>query len=117
MKTPVIYETRVVSSSDRPDSISIEELANGAFKKSLKAYVDRNNVEDCRAASDWLIKQYKALDMVFPSKAAVASEEIRCLKGQVTELENKNAALEDELREVKANAEEFRGGKPRGVGL
>ena len=87
----------MVSSSDRPDSISIEELANGAFKKSLKAYVDRNNVEDCRAASDWLIKQYKALDMVFPSKAAVASEEIRCLKGQIAELENENARIKDDL--------------------
>ena len=117
MKAPVIYETRVVSSSDRPDSVSIEELANGAFKKSLKAYVDRKNAEDCKAASDWLINQYKALELVFPSKAVVASEEIKCLKGQVAELENKNAALEDEVREAKANAEEFRGGKPRGVGL
>jgi len=99
MKTPVIYETRVVSSSDRPDSISIEELANGAFKKSLKAYVDRNNAEDCRAASDWLINQYKALELVFPSKAVVASDEIKYLKGRVAELENENAVLAQKREE------------------
>ena len=100
----------MVSSSDRPDSVSIEELANGAFKKSLKAYVDRKNAEDCKAASDWLINQYKALELVFPSKAVVASEEIKYLKGRVAELENEVALVKGD-REAYQKALQEKGAK------
>jgi len=87
MRTETIQ--RQLIENVRSDSIAVEELANGAFKKSLKVYVDSRSAKDCQAASDWLINQYKALNLIFPSKARAASDEEKYLRGQVAELEAK----------------------------
>lgn len=97
MRTETV--TREITEVARPDSMTVEELANGAFKKSLKTYVDRRDKKDCAEASDWLIAQFKALSLIFPSKAAVAGDEVKCLKGQLAEADLEIAKLTDQRAE------------------
>ena len=106
MKPVNLAEIRVVNSTERDASWRVEELASGAWKLEFKAHVNRGDKEDCAQSIDWAVNMEKALRAVFPSKAQNATDEIKYLKGRVAELENKNAALEDEVREAKANAEE-----------
>ena len=101
-----IYTTRQLVATERPDSLVLKRLAKGKFGYEAKIYFDSDKKEATAKMIDKFIALDKSLKMVFPMEDVEVADEVKYLKSQVAELEDKLADMrtDDEVMEARAEA-------------